>query len=64
LPHFGNMPNMNLAKWFIEGEVDWDYWQQQLQQWGPLVAGAVFGAGAPSVSEHQQTSLEPAESFG
>lgn len=37
----------NLAKWFIEGEVDWDYWNEQLAQWGPVVAGALFGAGEP-----------------
>lgn len=35
----------NLAKWFIEGEVDWDYWNEQLAQWGPVLAGALFGAG-------------------
>jgi hypothetical protein len=39
------MPGFNLAKWFIEGEVDWDYWQQQLSEWGPVAAGALFGAG-------------------
>lgn len=35
----------NLAKWFIEGEVDWDYYQELLQSWGPALAGALFGAG-------------------
>lgn len=39
----------NLAKWFIEGEVDWDYYQELLQSWGPALAGALFGAGACSV---------------
>ncbi|EFN52202.1 hypothetical protein CHLNCDRAFT_139017 [Chlorella variabilis] len=39
------MPGFNLAKWFIEGEVDWDYYNEQLRQWGPVAAGALFGAG-------------------
>lgn len=25
-----------------------DYWQEQLGQWGPVMAGALFGAGAAS----------------
>lgn len=41
-----SMPNFNLARWFIEGEVDWEYWNEQLGRWGPVVAGALFGAGA------------------
>ena len=36
----------NLAKWFIEGEVDWEFWNKALAAWGPAVAGALFGAGA------------------
>ncbi|PSC67051.1 transmembrane 50-like protein [Micractinium conductrix] len=35
----------NLAKWFIEGEVDWEFWNKALAAWGPAVAGALFGAG-------------------
>ncbi|PSC67007.1 Transmembrane 50A [Micractinium conductrix] len=34
----------NLAKWFIEGEVDWEFWNKALAAWGPAVAGALFGA--------------------
>lgn len=44
------MPGFNLAKWFIEGEVDWDYWNEKLGQWGPVLAGALFGAGVPPSS--------------
>ncbi|KAI7842783.1 hypothetical protein COHA_003529 [Chlorella ohadii] len=39
------MAPFNLARWFIEGEVDYDWWLGQLQSWGPVVAGALFGAG-------------------
>lgn len=28
------------------GEVDWDAYTAKLQEWGPLVAGLLFGAGA------------------
>jgi hypothetical protein len=34
-----------VARWFIEGDVDWDAWNEQLQRAGPLLAGALFGAG-------------------
>lgn len=44
-----SMP-FNLAKWFIEGEVDWDYYQELLQSWGPALAGALFGAGGRALA--------------
>lgn len=34
-----------VARWFIEGDVDWDAWNEQLQRAGPLLAGVLFGAG-------------------
>ncbi|KAK2077830.1 hypothetical protein QBZ16_004678 [Prototheca wickerhamii] len=34
-----------IADWFIYGEVDWDAYTAKLQEWGPLVAGLLFGAG-------------------
>ncbi len=34
-----------LAEWFIYGEVDWTYWESKLKEWGPLLAGALMGAG-------------------
>ncbi|KAL6780813.1 hypothetical protein ACKKBG_A08560 [Auxenochlorella protothecoides x Auxenochlorella symbiontica] len=34
-----------IADWFIYGEVDWDLYNAKLQEWGPLVAGALFGIG-------------------
>ena len=40
----------SLARWFIEGDVDWDYINEQLGQWGPVIAGALFGAGASTAS--------------
>ena len=27
------------------GEVDWEYWTAKLKEWGPLLAGALFGLG-------------------
>jgi hypothetical protein len=35
----------NPARWFIEGEVDLEYIQENLRKWGPVLAGALFGAG-------------------
>ncbi len=33
------------VEWFIYGEVDWQYWQEKLKEWGPILAGALMGAG-------------------
>lgn len=35
-------PTLNLSR---AAEVDWDYWLGKLKEWGPLVAGALFGLG-------------------
>lgn len=34
-----------IAEWFIYGEVDWEYCIENLKEWGPIVSGALFGAG-------------------
>lgn len=39
------MPPFNPARWFIEGEVDWDAYREWLNKWGPALAGALFAAG-------------------
>lgn len=39
------MPGFNPARWFIEGEVDWDAYREWLNKWGPALAGALFAAG-------------------
>ena len=35
----------SLATWFIHGEIDWDWWQENARKWSPVVSGALFGAG-------------------
>ena len=42
-PHPSTM--RGLAQWFIYGEVDWDWYRETLGEWGPTLAGALFGAG-------------------
>jgi hypothetical protein len=35
----------SLASWFIYGDIDWEWWQENTRKWSPVVAGALFGAG-------------------
>ncbi len=35
----------SLAAWFIYGDIDWEWWQENTRKWSPLFAGALFGAG-------------------
>lgn len=35
----------SIAEWWIYGEVDWERYAELLRQWGPLLAGALYGAG-------------------
>lgn len=35
-----------VADWWIYGEVDYDHYVRKLKDWGPLIAGILFGAGA------------------
>ena len=35
----------SLAAWFIYGDIDWEWWQENARKWSPVVSGALFGAG-------------------
>lgn len=50
-----------IADWFIHGEVDWDWWQEQSQKWSPVVAGGLFGGGErgrPRCLLHHTTGVQ------
>jgi hypothetical protein len=35
----------SLASWFIYGDLDWEWVGSLARKWGPVLAGAFFGAG-------------------
>lgn len=46
-----------LADWFIHGEVDWEVLEEHARRWGPILAGAFFGAGRFCLTESLATDL-------
>jgi hypothetical protein len=55
---------MNVAERFIYGEIDWDYVQAKLKEWGPVMAGALFGAGDTGVPEIIRWQSSPRNELG
>lgn len=41
------------------GEVDWDWWIGKFKEYGPLIAGALFGAGGREPSPGASSSCPP-----
>ncbi len=35
---------MSFYRWFVYGDVDWEYWSDAARQYCPTLSGAVFGA--------------------
>ena len=40
----GNSKMRSVADWFIHGDIDWEWFQQNGRKWSPVISGALFGA--------------------